>query len=75
MSENISTIELVKMIGMFFRIMPYTSQIITDIVAKVNISNEMSDADLVRQVLITCGKKVIEEIQPAVIPKRSSAVM
>lgn len=75
MSENISTIELVNMMGMFFKIMPYTNHIITDMVAKVNISSEISAADLVRQVLITCGKKVMDEIIPAVMPKRSSAVM
>jgi hypothetical protein len=35
----------------------------------------MSSADLVFHVFITCGKKVMEEIQPAVIPRTSSAVM
>jgi hypothetical protein len=73
--EKNNTIELVKMMGTFFNIIPYTSQIITDIVAKVNMSSEISSADLVRQVLITCGKNVMEEMQPAVIPKRSNAVI
>ena len=41
----------------------------TDIVAKANIISEMSEADLVFHVLITCGKKVIAEMLPAAIPK------
>jgi hypothetical protein len=44
-------------------------------VAKVNISNETSSADFDFHVLMTCGKKVIAEIHPAVIPKMSSAVI
>ena len=42
---------------------------ITDMVAKANMSNEMSEADLVFQVLMTCGKKVMAEMLPAAIPK------
>ena len=75
MSENNSTMLLVKMMGTFCRMMPYTSHIMTEMVAKVNISSEMSAADLVFHVLITCGRKVMEEMQPAVIPNRSSEVM
>jgi hypothetical protein len=37
-------------------------------VANVNISREMSPADLVFHVLITWGRKVIAEILPAAIP-------
>ena len=74
-SENRSTMLLVKIIGMFIRIMPYTSHMITEMVAKVNISSEISAADLVFQVLMTCGKKVMEEIHPAVMPKMSIAVI
>jgi hypothetical protein len=74
-SENKSTMLLVKMIGMFFKMIPYTSHMITEMVAKVNISNEISAADLVFHVLMTCGKKVMEEIHPAVMPKISMAVI
>jgi hypothetical protein len=74
-SEKNNTMLLVKIMGTFCRMMPYTSHMITDMVAKVNISKEMSSADLVFHVFITCGKKVMEEIQPAVIPRTSSAVM
>jgi hypothetical protein len=55
--------------------MPYTSHIITEMVAKVNISREMSAADLVFHVLITCGRKVMDEMHPAVIPKMSIDVI
>lgn len=48
---------------------------ITDRVAKVNMSSEMSSADLVLQVLMTCGINVMPEIVPAVSPKTSSASM
>jgi hypothetical protein len=74
-SENKSTMLLVKMMGMFIKIMPYTSHIITEMVAKVNISSEISAADLLFQVLITCGKKVMEEMHPAVMPNMSMAVI
>lgn len=57
------------MIGTSSKIMPYTSHIITDMVANVNISSEMSSADFVFQVLMTCGKKVMAEMLPAAIPK------
>lgn len=74
-SENKSTMLLVKMIGIFSKMIPYTSHMITEIVANVNISNEISAADLVFQVFMTCGRKVIEEIHPAVMPKISMAVI
>jgi hypothetical protein len=47
----------------------------TLIVANVNISSEISLADFDCHVLITCGKKVMEEINPADIPKISIAFM
>ena len=74
-TEKISTMLLVKMIGMFPKIMPYTSHIITDMVAKVNMSKEMSAADFVFHVLTTWGRKVIPEIQPAISPSISIGVM
>lgn len=74
-SEKSSTILLVKIMGMLLRIMPYTSHMITEMVAKVNISSEISAADLVFQVLITCGKNVTDEMHPAFMPNRSMAVM
>ncbi len=74
-NENRSTMLLVKIMGMFIRIIPYTSHMITEIVANVNISSEMSAADFVFQVLITCGRKVMEEMHPAVMPSRSMAVI
>ena len=74
-SENRSTMLLVKIMGMFIKIMPYTSHIITEMVAKVNISSEISAADLVFHVLMTCGKKVTEEMHPAVMPNMSMAVI
>ena len=66
---------LVKIMGTFCRIMPYTSHMITEMVANVNISSEISAADLVFHVLITCGRKVMEEMHPAVMPKMSIDVM
>jgi hypothetical protein len=48
---------------------------ITLIVANVNISMDISPADLVFQVFITCGRKVIAVILPAVIPRISIAVI
>jgi len=51
------------------KIIPYTSHMITEIVAKANISNDISDADLVFHVLITCGRKVMAEMLPAAIPR------
>jgi hypothetical protein len=42
---------------------------ITEMVANANMSNEISAADFVFQVLITCGKKVMAEILPAAIPR------
>ncbi len=47
----------------------------TLIVANVNISNDISLADFDFHVLITCGKKVMDEINPADIPKISIAFM
>ena len=44
------------------------SHMITEMVAKANINSDISDADFVFQVLITCGKKVMAEILPAAIP-------
>ena len=41
----------------------------TEMVAKVNMSKEISSADLLFQVLMTWGKKVMAEILPAVMPK------
>ncbi len=66
---------LVKIMGTFCRMIPYTSHMITEIVAKVNMRSDMSAADFVFQVFITCGKKVMEEIHPAVMPRRSNAVI
>ena len=57
------------MIGMSFKIMPYMSHIITEMVAKANISSDISEADFVFQVLITCGKNVIAEMLPAAMPR------
>ncbi len=51
------------------------SHIMTLIVANVNISSEISLADFDCHVLITCGKKVTDEINPADIPKISIAFM
>ena len=48
---------------------------ITEIVAKANISSEISAADFVLHVFITCGKKVMAEIEPAAIPKICKEVM
>ena len=45
----------------------------TLIVANVNISNDIYLADFDFHVLITCGKKVMDEINPADIPKISVA--
>ena len=56
------------MIGISRRIMPYTNHIMTLIVANVNISKDMSPADFVFQVLMTCGKKVMAEMLPAAMP-------
>ena len=44
-------------------------------VANKNINIEISLADFVRQVFITCGKNVIEEIVPAAMPNISIASM
>jgi hypothetical protein len=74
-SEKNNTMLLVKMMGMFCKIMPYTSHMMTEMVANVNISREISAADLVFQVLMTCGRNVMEEMHPAVIPKMSIAVI
>jgi hypothetical protein len=41
---------------------------ITLMVAKANMSSDISPADFVFHVLITCGKKVMAEILPAAIP-------
>jgi hypothetical protein len=57
------------MIGISISRIPYTSHMITLMVAKVNMSNEMSPADFVFHVLITWGKKVMAEILPAAIPR------
>ncbi len=66
---------LVKMMGTFIRMMPYASHMTTEMVAKVNISSEISAADFVFHVLMTWGKKVIEEMHPAVMPSMSMAVI
>ncbi len=55
--------------GISFKMIPYTSHIITETVAKANINKEISDADFVFHVLITCGKKVMAEMLPAAMPK------
>lgn len=44
-------------------------------VAKANISSEISEADFDFQVFITCGKKVIAEMLPAAIPRSCIEVM
>ena len=54
---------------------PYTNQAMTLAVASKNISKEISPADLDFHVFMTCGKKVSEEIVPAVYPKISVAFM
>lgn len=54
---------------------PYTSHMITERVANVNMSSEISAADFVFHVLMTCGKNVMEEMHPAVMPSMSIAVM
>ncbi len=41
----------------------------TERVANANISTEMSEADFVFHVFITCGKNVIAEMLPAAMPK------
>jgi hypothetical protein len=68
-SEQINTRLLVYMMGMSFKMIPYTSHMITEMVAKANISKEMSEADFVFQVFITCGRKVMAEMLPAAIPR------
>ena len=40
----------------------------TGIVAKANNNRDMSEAGLLFHFLITCGRKVMEEILPATIP-------
>ena len=54
---------------------PYTSHIITEMVANANIINEISEADFVFQVLITWGKNVMAEMLPAAMPKSCIAVI
>lgn len=63
------------MIGMSFKIIPYTNHIITDSVAKAKVSSEMSAADFVFHVLITCGRNVMAEMLPAAMPKSCKEVM
>ena len=72
-SDKIRIIAFVKMMGLFLSNNPYISHIMTLIVANVNISNEISLADFDCHVLITWGKKVMDEINPADIPKISIA--
>ncbi|MCW3075221.1 MAG: hypothetical protein JWP69_2290 [Flaviaesturariibacter sp.] len=67
--EQTSTKLLVYMIGISRRIMPYTSHMITLMVANVNIRSEISPADLVFHVLMTCGRNVIAEMLPAAMPR------
>jgi hypothetical protein len=55
--------------------MPYTSHKITEMVAKVNMSRKIPAVDFAFHGLITCGRYVMEDIQPAVIPEISIAVM
>jgi len=73
--EKINIVALVKMMGLFLINMPYISHMMTLTVANVNMSKEISLADFDFHVLITCGKKVMDEINPADIPKISIAFM
>lgn len=56
------------MMAPFFINTPYTSQRITLSVANKNMNIEISLADLVFHVLITCGKKTNVDIVPATYP-------
>ena len=55
--------------------MPYTSHNTTLVVANKNITSEISCADFVFQVLITCGKKTSEDMVPATYPRISIGCM
>jgi hypothetical protein len=57
------------------RMIPYMSHMMTDMVANANIRSDISEADFVFHVLITCGKKVMAEILPAAIPRSCMEVI